>query len=71
MASAARTSRSAQKSAIAASQNARKGTSVSNEVPFTTNTGTARKSSVAHNGWAAKRRASDHMAAAATSEKTM
>src|ERR1700760_1042080 len=60
--------RSAQKSAIAAIQNAANGTSVSSEVPFTTNAGTARKSNVAASGWAQNRFASDHMDAAASSE---
>src|ERR1035438_4634340 len=71
MASTASTSRSAQNNAMAAIQNATKGTSVSNELPFTTNAGTARNSRVAHTGRVEKRRASDHIAAAATSEKPM
>jgi hypothetical protein len=69
IASAASARRSAQKSAMAAIQNAANGTSVSNDVPFTTNVGTARKSSVAHSGSAENRRASDHMEAAAINEK--
>src|SRR5580698_7160975 len=68
MASAASPRRSAQKSAMAAIQNAANGTSVSNDEPFTTNVGTARKSSVAHSGSTENRRASDHMDAAAIKE---
>src|SRR5947208_2696148 len=52
-------------------QSARNGRSVSNELPFTTNVGTAMNSSVAHNGRGEKRRASDHMAPAAISDHTM
>ena len=69
MANAASASLSAQNSARAVIHSARKGTSVSSELPFTTNAGTARKSSVAHSGRAEKRCASRHMAAAAASEK--
>src|ERR1035441_1639224 len=71
MASAAGSKLPAQNSAIAAIQNARKGRSVSSELPFTTNAGTARNSSAAHNGCGEKRRASRHMAHAAISENRM
>ena len=56
---------------MAAIQNARNGRSASSELPFTTNAGTARNSSVAHSGCGENRRASDHMAHAAISENTM
>ena len=44
------------------SRSARNGRSVSNELPLTTNAGTAMNSSVAHSGCGEKRRASDHIA---------
>src|SRR5947209_14952337 len=71
MATAASRRRSAQKSAMAAIQNARNGTSASKELPLTTKAGTARKRRTAQRGFGENRRASDHMAAAAMREKTM
>src|SRR5262249_34183627 len=61
----------AMNSAMAAIQNARNGMSASNELPFTTNAGTAKNSSVAHNGLNEKRRARDHIASATTTENKM
>ena len=57
--------------AVASSQNARNGISDSKELPFTTNAGVTRKSSVASSGCGLNRRASDHALNAAISEKTI
>src|SRR5664280_1561703 len=55
-------------SATAAIQKARKGRSVSSELPFTTKAGTAMNNSAAQSGCGEKRRARDHMDQAATRE---
>src|SRR5450755_3440022 len=71
MAIAAGTHLPATKQATAAIQKARNGRSDSSELPLTTKAGTARNNRVAHTGCGEKRRASDHMANAATSENSM
>src|SRR5579872_1414237 len=57
--------------AIAASQNATNGTSVSSELPLTTNTGVTRNSIVARRGCSVNRRARASAAAAAINENTI
>src|SRR6202012_1765353 len=71
MAAADKSGRPETNSAIETIQKARNGRSASSDPPFTTNGGTARKSSVAHSGRSENRRARDHIAQTASIENAI